>query len=159
MRPGPKAKSFCEKHQANKVYDSQKRYRCKQCINERHRRYMKSYRVTKKDLIEKRNQVWMKLNASQLRDKQLQRDFGINIEQYQEMLIAQGGVCAICGKGETSLTRKGKVRGLAVDHDHQTGQIRGLLCSRCNQVLGRVEDNVDILQSMIDYLEAANADI
>ena len=65
---------------------------------------------------------------------------------------AQGGLCAICG-------RKQPEKWLAVDHDHETGVIRGLLCSRCNSGLGQFKDNPDRLRLAADYLEHALAKV
>jgi hypothetical protein len=75
------------------------------------------------------------------------KKYGVSPVDYAEMLVKQNGVCAIC-KG---LNRDG--RSLALDHCHQTGKKRGLLCGRCNLTLGRVEDDVEILWGMIQYLE------
>lgn len=73
---------------------------------------------------------------------------GVGPVEYAEMLIKQNGVCAIC-KG---VNKDG--RALALDHCHQTGEKRGLLCGRCNLTLGRVEDDTEILKGMIQYLES-----
>jgi len=62
--------------------------------------------------------------------------YGITIQDYDRMLEEQRGVCAICKKPE-------KNRKLAVDHDHETGRVRGLLCTNCNNTLGWLERNVD----------------
>ncbi len=72
--------------------------------------------------------------------------FGITVEQYGEMLARQGGVCAICGVEN--------VRGmsLAVDHDHQSGRVRGLLCNPCNSAVGLFADDPERLRAAIDYL-------
>jgi Recombination endonuclease VII len=72
---------------------------------------------------------------------------GVTAVEYAEMLVQHKGVCAIC-KG---VNKDG--RSLALDHDHQTGKKRGLLCGRCNLTLGRVEDDTEILWNMIQYLE------
>jgi Recombination endonuclease VII len=73
--------------------------------------------------------------------------YGITGEQYDALLEAQGGRCAICGN------RPRKQR-LAVDHDHATGEVRGLLCKRCNHnLLGAAHENTAILQRAIDYLQ------
>ncbi|SRR6266699_2301678 len=66
------------------------------------------------------------------------RNYGIDPQCYQALLEAQQGVCALCGQPETS-TIKGTLRSLAVDHDHTTGWIRGLLCARCNRALATIE--------------------
>lgn len=64
--------------------------------------------------------------------------FNLTLEQYDRMLEAQEGACAICRRPEVN-TCHGKVIALAVDHDHATGRVRGLLCSACNVSLARVE--------------------
>jgi len=76
----------------------------------------------------------------------LKRRYGITLEQYEAMLESQNGKCAIC-KGDCLTGRN-----LAVDHDHETGKVRGLLCSKCNQGLGQL-NNIELLQRAIDYLK------
>lgn len=88
------------------------------------------------------------------RNRFLRRVYGISLEQYQEMLENQGRVCAICGQPETNAPR-GTVASLAVDHDHDTGAIRGLLCSNCNRAIGLMRDNPELLRAAADYLEVA----
>jgi len=69
------------------------------------------------------------------------------------MLELQNGVCAICGQVESDVNHKTQeVRGMAVDHCHDSGKIRGLLCRSCNTLLGNAKDNIDILKRAIDYL-------
>ena len=80
------------------------------------------------------------------------RTFQISIEEYNSMFIKQGGVCAICGRVETAKHQSGTVRKLAVDHNHLTGKIRGLLCGNCNNGLGRFEDNPVRLLAACSYL-------
>lgn len=74
--------------------------------------------------------------------------YGLTIKEYERMLEEQKGLCAICAKPET---RK-KQRRLCVDHCHETGKIRGLLCQRCNSVLGYMKDDPNLLQSAVEYL-------
>lgn len=64
--------------------------------------------------------------------------------------------CEICGLEETGLTKDGHKRMLHVDHDHETGKFRGLLCSRCNTTLGSVKDDPELLRKMALYLEVQN---
>lgn len=80
------------------------------------------------------------------------KKYGLSKEQYLDMLIEQNNKCAIC-KQETD-------KRLSIDHDHSCcvngscGKcVRGLLCSNCNSALGFAKDNVDILKSMIEYLQ------
>jgi Recombination endonuclease VII len=70
--------------------------------------------------------------------------YGISREQFDQMIVAQGGLCQIC---EVELTRP------HVDHDHFTGKIRGILCRYCNQALGFFRDSPQILRKAADYLE------
>ncbi len=79
--------------------------------------------------------------------------FGISVNKYEALFKAQKGLCAICQKPEVD-KRNGKIKRLAVDHDHETGQIRGLLCQRCNTALGSFFESAFLLQSAIDYLNA-----
>ena len=75
----------------------------------------------------------------------LMRTHGITPDDYEGMLQAQGGVCAICGKEPNG-------RRLAVDHCHKTGRVRGLLCFRCNFGLSWFQEEQERLQSAADYL-------
>lgn len=88
----------------------------------------------------------------------LMKNFKITLEDYKLMLKKQNGVCAICKKDETSLVnfkRYGdtKTRNLAVDHCAITNKIRGLLCIKCNSMIGSSKDNPTILRIAADYLE------
>lgn len=69
------------------------------------------------------------------------------LEDYEKLLEAQGGVCAICGIPPTPK------RALCVDHCHSTGKVRGLLCTKCNRTLGQYGDNPVLLRRMAQYLE------
>jgi len=88
-----------------------------------------------------------------IRAKRLEKDFSISIEEYNIIFIEQHGVCSICNKAETRLNNKGQPHYLAVDHNHNTGEVRGLLCSACNRGLGLLGDNPRLLKSALNYLE------
>lgn len=78
---------------------------------------------------------------------------GITDEQYQDLLVKQGGVCAICKQPETARhKRTGRVHNLTVDHDHTTGVVRGLLCRRCNNAIGWLDDDYERAQAAANYL-------
>lgn len=79
------------------------------------------------------------------RQNKLKYKFGLSLEAYAELLSGQHGRCAICGALPKS-------RPLAVDHDHHTGRIRGLLCDRCNGGIGMLGDDIEILRRAIEYL-------
>ncbi len=74
--------------------------------------------------------------------------YGLSLEEYDILLLAQGGVCAICGKSQSG---KRKMR-LCVDHSHKTGQVRGLLCEKCNVGLGSFRDDPELLVRAARYL-------
>jgi len=78
---------------------------------------------------------------------ELKRAYNITPEDYYRMFESQKSVCAICKGGS------GRRSKLDVDHDHQTGVVRGLLCSRCNIAIGRFEDNPVYLRQAAEYLE------
>lgn len=117
----------------------------------------------KRTETETNSEWWARKWASRgpvfFRARHLERCFGITPAQYDAMLIAQDGVCAICKNEETSVDKKSqRVRRLAVDHDHKTGKIRELLCSKCNHTIGRINDDVELMQIMIDYLNKHRED-
>jgi hypothetical protein len=89
------------------------------------------------------------------RDKMLRRKFGITLKQFEAMLEAQDGKCAICKQTELSLSNQRLEKTLAVDHDHQTGKNRKLLCQRCNIGIGHL-DTIELLQAAIEYLQEHN---
>jgi hypothetical protein len=93
--------------------------------------------------------AWHFANPERVRQSHLQRTFGLTIEEYDEMLTAQGGACAICKGVEKSGKR------LAVDHCHETGRVRGLLCTNCNNAIGGLQDNPTLLRAAADYLEGS----
>ena len=81
------------------------------------------------------------------RESHLKRKYGMTLEDYERMFEAQGGVCAICGEARP------EERTLHVDHDHETGVIRGLLCFRCNNALGDFREEYELFRRAADYLD------
>lgn len=72
---------------------------------------------------------------------------GMTVEEFNQLFSDQGGCCAICGLHQTSFKKR-----LHVDHCHQTGKVRQLLCANCNHVLGKSKDSIEILRKAIEYL-------
>lgn len=94
---------------------------------------------------------WMKAKSKQERQKiylerDLQRKFGISTEIYNAVFLAQEGACAICKHPNPNRNR------LAVDHNHVTGEVRGLLCGPCNMLLHRIENDPDWANKAFSYL-------
>jgi hypothetical protein len=92
--------------------------------------------------------------AEAYRERFLMRRYGITGSDYEGMLEGQNGVCAICGRPETRRTKGGKVGRRAVDHDHVTGRVRGLLCHRCNAGIAYLSEDPERLRIAAVYLEA-----
>ena len=80
------------------------------------------------------------------RDYDLRRRYGISVDEYTAILERQGHRCALCS-GVCASGRR-----LAVDHCHDSGRVRGLLCFRCNAAIGKVAETADQLQRLIEYL-------
>ena len=94
---------------------------------------------TSQSLVDKRREA--------ARERNLLKRYGITIEQYNQLLHKQEGKCAMCDRHESEFKTR-----LAVDHNHQTGEIRGLLCNYCNRrVVGRHKDR-DLVMRLYEYL-------
>ena len=93
--------------------------------------------------------VKVKTNRFPSRDIILRQKYSITEEIYEKILKNQSGVCAICHNHQ-------RYKRLAVDHDHKTGQVRGLLCENCNRGIGRFFDSPFRLRNDADYLDRAN---
>jgi Recombination endonuclease VII len=87
------------------------------------------------------------------RARYLQREYGISANDYDRMLAEQGGGCALCGIKPEDLTAGRYRKFLHVDHNHETGQVRGLLCPDHNLLLGRFGDSPEMFRRVAEYLE------
>ena len=81
----------------------------------------------------------------------LMRNYGLTESDYNALLTAQDGGCAICKRIDNVYADK-KGRWLAVDHDHETNEIRGLLCQTCNRMIGLAKDSLEVMESAVRYL-------
>jgi hypothetical protein len=102
---------------------------CKECRNSREKTY-------KKPSYEKRRQYMLK------------HKYNITPTDYNVFYEEQQGCCAICGVHQSKLEKP-----LAVDHCHDTGQVRGLLCFDCNTGIGKLKDSIELLKKALQYLE------
>jgi prolyl oligopeptidase PreP (S9A serine peptidase family) len=108
------------------------------------------YKTHKKDMTEyKRNyREANKINSRISNRKQhIMYTYGITLEEYNQLFLEQKGKCAICGRHQSELKRT-----MSIDHDHETGKIRGLLCQKCNVGIGSLNDDIDLLNKGIQYL-------
>lgn len=104
---------------------------------EAYKAYQRDYYQANKEKLKER----MRANA-------LLRQYGLTVQDYDDLLEAQGGGCAVCGVEKGHAGNR-----LAVDHDHSTGEVRGLLCDRCNLILGKADDNPELLLGLAAYLQ------
>lgn len=107
------------------------------------------------DHVNKKQKVSYYADLDKIRNKELKHKFGITKSEYDIIHKSQDGKCKICNKPESTLGRNGKMRPLAVDHDHLNDKIRGLLCARCNTGIGLLYEDISILESAIKYIEQA----
>ena len=129
MRQCSDCKKYLQPDKFIKRKPGQNKNKCKKCDN----KYRREWRKSKSPEYN--------LNIH------LRNNYGITVEDYKEILELQNNVCAICYKICDTFTR------LSVDHDHNTGKVRGLLCSDCNRGLGFFKENADILESATRYLK------
>lgn len=123
--------------------------RCRK--NARNQRWQKNHR----DVTRRANAKWKRTHPDyrtdpvKCKNRHLLKAYGITTEQKELRILAQSGRCAnlMC-----QTTNPGK-KGWHTDHNHETGQLRGELCSACNTALGMVKENPAILQGLIDYLK------
>lgn len=95
-----------------------------------------------------RHKNWSKRNTEARRDYHYRTRFGITLDEYNALLAKQGGVCAVCGKA-----KRDNQKAFAVDHDHSTGEIFGILCTPCNhRLIGEVRDPL-LFEAAANYLK------
>lgn len=116
---------------------------------EQMRIYGRKYYKEHKEGERMRKSIYQKENPHIAKKAKLKYRYNITVEDYEDMLQKQGGVCKICKLPQ----RSKKTLTLSVDHCHTTGRIRGLLCWNCNGALGQVKDNIQTLKAMIKYLQ------
>ena len=90
-------------------------------------------------------------NPNRYKKYALKKRYGISLEEYTDMYNNQNGCCAICGRHNDTFAKS-----LAVDHCHITGKVRKLLCINCNSAIGKLQDDIEILQKAISYLKEHN---
>jgi len=111
-------------------------YTCKKCANKQKREWGKT--ETGKESRKRTN---------------LKKRYNMSVDKYEKILDAQNYVCKICGKRETDKHQNGEYKDLSIDHNHNTGKIRGLLCQKCNRGLGSFDDDPILLKKAAKYIE------
>jgi hypothetical protein len=129
-----------ENKELTRLYNQKYRAANKEKLNAQSR----VYRTKNKEKCQAAHDVWEEKNGASWR---LNYKYGITLEQHNELLRVQGFTCAIC-KTDTPPNDKWNV-----DHDHMAGNVRGLLCTHCNWMLGHARDDTGILANAISYLQ------
>lgn len=101
--------------------------------NKKNRKYHREY-----------DRVWRLKNPTKSRQSYLKRTYKFSLKEYEELKAIQAGQCGLCFK----ISKR-----LVIDHNHETGKIRSLLCTTCNAGLGQFKDSIDLLQNAIAYLK------
>lgn len=145
--PGSKTCPDCLEHKPLSEYGNCKRgpdglqWKCKPCL----RLYINTRNARRREAGLHR------YDPESRRRWMYKSKYGITVDQYEQMLAAQDGACAICRQQQTDPRKKR----LAVDHCHETGTVRGLLCEKCNRGIGLLGDNLASLRAATIYLEEA----
>ncbi len=113
---------------------------CMICVKER--MATSGFRERKREVY----RVWRDKNKHRLYGYNLKSEYGLSVDDYNSMLDEQGGTCAICLGTNKNGTK------LHVDHDHDSGEIRGILCSKCNTAIGLLGDDPRIIARATNYL-------
>lgn len=113
----------------------------------------RAYHAANKEARNARARSMRAADPDKERNRKLIQRFGITLNEYNQMHDAQNGLCKICGNPE-ELDRR-----LAVDHNHETGKVRGLLCFKCNVILGHIEGlGLAMIAKVLDYLDEEQPD-
>lgn len=113
---------------------------------EEYKLYQNSWRKKNIEKVRKSARDWMKRNYNgKVKNTYLLRKYGINLKEYNELVLSQNNKCAICKQEELG-------KSLAVDHNHETGEVRGLLCEDCNRGIGILKEDIKRLSAAIEYL-------
>lgn len=118
--------------------------RCKLCCREKSKKYRKGNPKAVAESNKKSRKANPQSLSRSLRKARLKR-FGLTEKDYENLLIRQSGVCAVCKQTD-------KIA-LAIDHCHETDIVRGLLCGACNKAEGLLKSNPDVIRALADYVE------
>lgn len=120
---------------------------------ERATKWNKEHPERRSEISHRYNMTHKKFNKPETQRKHyLRSKYGISVEEYDAMLLAQEGKCAVCGKENSGIVRNGLPLRMYVDHDHVTKKVRGLLCEKCNAAIGLASESPEVLLKMHKYL-------
>ena len=124
-------------------------YDCLICIQKKRKKYLNENPHMREKLnAQKRAYYHTPEFRQKARRHYYKKRYGITLEEYEQILEKQNAVCAICGESNNHKTQQH----LHIDHNHKTGKVRGLLCIRCNTIIGNCKENADVLRKAIKYI-------
>ena len=126
---------------------------CKDCISEKNKIRRKKNPELFREKLQKVTQKKLLADPNFHRKNLLKYKYDITFEQYEDMFTAQNGVCAACRMPEESRHQNGNIKRLAVDHNHETGEIRALLCHGCNLALGFLHEDLQKCLGLVEYIK------
>jgi hypothetical protein len=125
---------------------------CLACDSERVRGVSAAFTPEQRADKVRRTREWREANPEKALALELKK-YGLTVADYYRMLDEQNGVCKACGEPESRKGQDGEPVALHIDHCHETGRVRGLLCNRCNMALGYARESVKVLAGLINYIE------
>jgi hypothetical protein len=128
------------------------RYKYQQEYRKKNKERIRLYRKSRREISRKLDNEHYARTKERHRELWASKKYGISIETYKE--LAKKMVCDVCGQSEIAIDKNGNIKRLAIDHHHQTGKVRGVLCQRCNQAIGLLREDRKIMKSIIIYLDA-----
>jgi len=144
----------------NKVYIQHSKYKdkkykyysCKECVSLKKRRlYLENPEKHNKFSIETRNK---RIDKARKKNNEYHITCYMALEEYNQMVLNQNNKCKICKKEETAKHKNGKIKRLAIDHNHKSGKPRGLLCGKCNTAIGLLNESIELFEESIKYLKS-----
>lgn len=121
---------------------------CRECLANRNKEKYFGNLIENRQKGKDHAKKWREANPEKYLALQI-RSYGISLEEYYQMRNQQNGLCKLCGNPPGVNPRQKR---LCIDHDPETGRIRGLLCDTCNRALGMLGDTKDSLKKVVDYL-------
>lgn len=148
-----------DQKEKRRQYDKERYQKNREFIRSQHREYQKQnreilkqkaneYRRKNREIILQKNRNYSKSAEQKLkrRKRDLTKTYGITFDDYKRIWFEQNGCCGICRRFQKEIKRP-----LFVDHCHETGKLRGLLCHNCNAALGLLKEDVTVMQNLINY--------
>lgn len=155
--PGKRQAYLAEYYQAHKEESRKSTAQWRLNNPEGRKEHSRKYSQKHKVRLHEKCREWRAANPERVLELDLKyrlENHGMTIGDYEKLLLAQDGRCAICGVDVCELSER-----LCIDHNHDTGRVRGLLCRQCNWILGRTRKDPDMLSASAAYLERYGRDV